>query len=78
MHRQTLYYRLRRIEALTGLDLADGRDRLRLHLARTLAPLVGEGARPDGPPPAATAASPLDLAGRPGSAREEQRNGIHR
>ena len=27
MHRQTLYYRLRRIEELTGLDLADGRDR---------------------------------------------------
>ncbi|HEX5811236.1 MAG TPA: helix-turn-helix domain-containing protein [Pseudonocardia sp.] len=41
VHRQTLYYRLQRIEALTGLDLADGRDRLRLHLALTLAPLVG-------------------------------------
>ena len=40
VHRQTLYYRLGRIEALTGLDLADGRDRLRLHLALTLAPLV--------------------------------------
>ena len=40
VHRQTLYYRLRRIEELTGLDLADGRDRLRLHLALTLAPLV--------------------------------------
>ena len=40
VHRQTLYYRLRRIEQLTGLDLADGRDRLRLHLALTLAPLV--------------------------------------
>jgi sugar diacid utilization regulator len=40
VHRQTLYYRLQRIEALTGLHLADGRDRLRLHLALTLAPLV--------------------------------------
>lgn len=40
VHRQTLYYRLGRIEALTGLDLADGHDRLRLHLALTLAPLV--------------------------------------
>jgi hypothetical protein len=40
VHRQTLYYRLHRIEELTGLDLADGRDRLRLHLALTLAPLV--------------------------------------
>jgi hypothetical protein len=40
VHRQTLYYRLRRIEELTGLDLADGRDRLRLHLALTLAPLL--------------------------------------
>jgi hypothetical protein len=40
IHRQTLYYRLQRIEELTGLDLADGRDRLRLHLALTLAPLI--------------------------------------
>ncbi|GAA1855799.1 helix-turn-helix domain-containing protein [Pseudonocardia ailaonensis] len=40
IHRQTLYYRLRRITELTGLDLADGRDRLTLHLALTLKPLV--------------------------------------
>jgi hypothetical protein len=40
IHRQTLYYRLQRIEELTGLDLADGRDRLTLHLALTLGPLV--------------------------------------
>jgi PucR C-terminal helix-turn-helix domain/GGDEF-like domain len=40
IHRQTLYYRLHRIEELTGLDLADGQDRLRLHLALTLAPHV--------------------------------------
>ncbi|MQA35239.1 helix-turn-helix domain-containing protein [Modestobacter roseus] len=32
VHRQTLYYRLGRIEQLTGLDLADGADRLLLHL----------------------------------------------
>nr|WP_246406054.1 helix-turn-helix domain-containing protein [Modestobacter versicolor] len=32
IHRQTLYYRLGRIEELTGLDLADGADRLFLHL----------------------------------------------
>jgi hypothetical protein len=31
VHRQTLYYRLGRIEALTGLDLADGDARLLLH-----------------------------------------------
>jgi len=33
VHRQTLYYRLSRIEALTGLDLESGADRLLLHLA---------------------------------------------
>ncbi|SEG78502.1 Sugar diacid utilization regulator [Thermomonospora echinospora] len=33
VHRQTLYYRLSRIEALTGLDLTSGTDRLLLHLA---------------------------------------------
>ena len=51
VHHHTLYYRLQRIQALTGLDLADGRDRLRLHLALTPAPLVGEVARPDTPSP---------------------------
>jgi hypothetical protein len=40
IHRQTLYHRLRRIEQITGLDLADGQDRLRLHLGLSLAPLV--------------------------------------
>ena len=40
IHRQTLYYRLGRIGELTGLDLGDGQDRLRLHLALTLAPHV--------------------------------------
>ncbi|SHM71830.1 PucR family transcriptional regulator [Actinacidiphila paucisporea] len=33
IHRQTLYYRLSRIEQLTGLDLADGEARLLLHMA---------------------------------------------
>ncbi|WP_314177161.1 helix-turn-helix domain-containing protein [Streptomyces winkii] len=33
IHRQTLYYRLSRIEALTGLDLDDGTSRLLLHMA---------------------------------------------
>ncbi|MBY8888385.1 helix-turn-helix domain-containing protein [Streptomyces sp. PTM05] len=33
IHRQTLYYRLSRVEHLTGLDLDDGEDRLLLHLA---------------------------------------------
>jgi hypothetical protein len=32
IHRQTLYYRLGRVQELTGLDLADGGDRLLLHL----------------------------------------------
>lgn len=33
IHRQTLYYRLSRVEQLTGLDLDDGVDRLLLHMA---------------------------------------------
>lgn len=33
IHRQTLYYRLSRVEQLTGLDLAEGADRLLLHMA---------------------------------------------
>ncbi|WP_326699999.1 helix-turn-helix domain-containing protein [Streptomyces sp. NBC_01754] len=33
IHRQTLYYRLGRVEQLTGLDLDDGEDRLLLHMA---------------------------------------------
>ncbi|MDN5716559.1 MAG: helix-turn-helix domain-containing protein [Janibacter sp.] len=32
LHRQSVYARLRRIEAITGLDLSRGRDRLELHL----------------------------------------------
>ncbi len=33
IHRQTLYYRLSRIQQITGLDLNDGEDRLLLHMA---------------------------------------------
>lgn len=33
IHRSTLYYRLRRIAEVTGLDLQGGQDRLTLHLA---------------------------------------------
>jgi DNA-binding PucR family transcriptional regulator len=33
VHRQTLYYRLSRIEQLTGLDLNEGEDRLLLHMS---------------------------------------------
>ncbi|HYJ74788.1 MAG TPA: helix-turn-helix domain-containing protein [Kineosporiaceae bacterium] len=36
IHRTTLYYRLRRVAQLTGLDLDDGRTRLALHLGLTL------------------------------------------
>lgn len=36
IHRQTLYHRLRRITAVSGFDLDDGRDRLALHLALVL------------------------------------------
>jgi hypothetical protein len=41
VHRATLYYRLSRIEALTGMSLADGQDRLALHLGVKLARLSG-------------------------------------
>ncbi|MCO1574345.1 helix-turn-helix domain-containing protein [Crossiella sp. SN42] len=41
LHRATLYYRLRRIEELTGADLRDGGDRLCLHTALKLGRLAG-------------------------------------
>lgn len=43
IHRQTLYYRLGKVENLTGLRFSDGHDRLRMHLALMLAPLLEEG-----------------------------------
>nr|WP_242687042.1 MULTISPECIES: helix-turn-helix domain-containing protein [unclassified Actinopolyspora] len=39
IHRATLYYRLRRLEELSGLDLSDGDDRLAAHLSLKLARL---------------------------------------
>ncbi|WP_435847728.1 PucR family transcriptional regulator [Streptomyces fumanus] len=51
VHRQTLYYRLARVEQLTGLDLDDGEHRLLLHMtlkAHRLGP----------PPPGSPAAAP--------------------
>ncbi|MFI6856165.1 PucR family transcriptional regulator [Streptomyces sp. NPDC050416] len=49
IHRQTLYYRLSRIEKLTGLDLDDGEDRLLLHMALKGARLAqGHGIGPSG------------------------------
>ncbi|MFE6132690.1 PucR family transcriptional regulator [Streptomyces sp. NPDC056437] len=41
IHRQTLYYRLSRVEQLTGLDLSQGEDRLLLHMALKAARLQG-------------------------------------
>jgi hypothetical protein len=41
VHRTTLYYRLGRFVELTGLDLADGHDRLTVHLGLKLARLSG-------------------------------------
>lgn len=37
IHRTTLYYRIARIEEITGFDLKDGNDRLELHLGINLA-----------------------------------------
>ncbi|WP_158635042.1 PucR family transcriptional regulator [Tsukamurella asaccharolytica] len=37
IHRATLYYRLKRVEEITGLDLSDGNDRLSAHLSLKLA-----------------------------------------
>ncbi|NDL56260.1 PucR family transcriptional regulator [Phytoactinopolyspora mesophila] len=42
VHRQTVYYRLGRIEQITGLDLARGDQRLLLHLGLTMAPLLAD------------------------------------
>ena len=41
IHRHTLYYRLRRIQELTTLDLSIGQDRLELHVGLSLGRLVG-------------------------------------
>ncbi|MDI2125791.1 PucR family transcriptional regulator [Yinghuangia seranimata] len=41
IHRQTLYYRLSRVEELTGLDLSNGEHRLLVHMALKAARLAG-------------------------------------
>ena len=41
LHRASLYYRLQRIEALTGTSFKSGADRLALHSGLKLARLVG-------------------------------------
>ena len=46
IHRTTLYYRLSRIEQISGLSLRDGRDRLLAHLALRLHHLYGTPALP--------------------------------
>jgi hypothetical protein len=46
VHRTTLYYRLGRIEQISGLSLRDGRDRLLAHLALRLYQLHGAPAIP--------------------------------
>jgi hypothetical protein len=46
VHRTTLYYRLSRIEQISGLSLRDGRDRLLAHLALRLCQLHGAPAVP--------------------------------
>jgi hypothetical protein len=40
IHRTTLYYRLSRVEELLGVDLADGRTRLTLHVGVTMLDLM--------------------------------------
>lgn len=47
IHRQTVYYRLQRIQKITGLDLSRGDDLLLLHLGLTMAPVLGLPRNPD-------------------------------
>lgn len=42
VHRQTLYYRLGKVETVTGLRFSSGADRLRLQLGLMLAPFLNE------------------------------------
>ena len=43
VHRNTLLYRLRRIQTITGLDLDDPETRLALHLALRVGQVLGKG-----------------------------------
>lgn len=55
VHRTTLYYRLRRVTELTGLDLGDGSTRLALHVGLALLRLTStSGQRADGSTDGAT------------------------
>ena len=58
IHRTTLYYRLSRIEQISGLSLRDGRDRLLAHVALRLHQLHGA-------PPLPAGALPTDVEERP-------------
>lgn len=43
LHRTSLYYRLRQIQEITGLDLDDGGHRLTLHLGLRIEELLSTG-----------------------------------
>jgi len=60
IHRATLYYRLSRIEELTGMSLSDGQDRLALHLGVKLGRLSGiiDSSEVAHPPPEESAGTP--------------------
>jgi sugar diacid utilization regulator len=47
LHRATLYYRLNKVERLTGISLKDGHDRLAMHLGLKLSRLCGLHPVPD-------------------------------
>jgi sugar diacid utilization regulator len=46
VHRQTIYYRVQKIEQVTGLDLSRGDHRLVLHLGLVMAPFVTDSGQP--------------------------------
>lgn len=67
LHRTTLYHRLRKIEAIAGVDLRTGDDRLAMHLDLKLARLAGIWPSPVIAQPAAgpgSSARPAQSAGR--------------
>jgi hypothetical protein len=63
IHRATFYYRLHRIERITGLNLQSGDDRLALHLGLKLARLAG--------------VHPLFVSHENGNGRSSNGNGAH-
>jgi sugar diacid utilization regulator len=46
VHRQTVYYRVQKIEQVTGFDLSRGDHRLALHLGLVMAPFVTDSGQP--------------------------------